>query len=247
MPEGKISRVTPKPSVSLVIPAHNEKETVERSILKNVDTLSRSGLDFEIVVVDDFSTDGTAEIIERVAKRCDRVQWIRNPKNLGIGGAFRRGLKAATRDYVMLVPVDNPLDGEDLKAFLPRFGMCDIVVGTRSERVGYTKFAAFASFTYNRLLVPLLFNVGISDINWIQAYRRAIFSEGKIEFKSNQMFFFVEILVQARRNRLIIAEVPSKMNKRVYGKPTCSKPSTMGTALKEMLVLFYKTQTQVKA
>ena len=160
------------------------------------------------------------------------------------GGAFRTGIQNATKDYVIFLPFDNPMDSEDLKVYLTRMGVCDIVVGLRAERVGYSAFARFASFFYNRILVPLLFNVGVSDVNWIQIYRRNLFSEGTITFNDSKIFYLVEILVQARKKHLIIAEVPSRMKKRLFGQPTCTRFSTIISTLYDMFRFFIKLRRE---
>ena len=118
------------------------------------------------------------------------------------------------------------------------------MVGVRSERVGYTRFAKFASYVYNRILVPLLFNIGVADVNWIQVYRRSLFSDGIIQFQNSRIFFLVEILVQAKRNRLIIAEVPSRMRKRLVGEPTCSRFSTIFITLIDAFRFFMKIKKE---
>jgi glycosyltransferase involved in cell wall biosynthesis len=225
-------------TISAVIPAHNEEETLEKSVRLTCDSLRALGLDFEAIVVDDHSTDRTGAIADALAAGIPNVTAVHHDRNTGVGGAFRTGIGRATKEFVIFVPVDNPLEPRDIEAYLSRMAVCDIVVGSRAERVGYTPLAAFASFVYNRILVPLLFNIGISDVNWIQVYRRSLFADRIIEFKNDRIFFLVEILVLARRRQLIIAEVPAKMKKRMYGKPTCSRPSTMLLTLRDMLQFF---------
>jgi hypothetical protein len=118
--------------------------------------------------------------------------------------------------------------------------VCDIVVGVRTERMGYNRFERFASFFYNRILVPLLFNIGVSDVNWIQIYRRKFFEDGTLNVKNTKIFFLVEILVLAKKNRLIIAEVPSKMKRRLYRTPTCTRFSTMWETFWDAIRFFLK-------
>jgi glycosyltransferase involved in cell wall biosynthesis len=226
------------------MPAYNEEGNVESSILHSQSTFDSFGLDYEIIIIDDKSTDRTAEIARGLANQYPQVSFFQNERNLGAGGAFQVGIKKATKDYVIFVPFDNPLEAEDLGKYLPRMEVCDIVVGARSERVGYSRFAKFASYVYNRIMIPLLFNLGIADVNWIQAYRRSIFSEGLVQFQNSRIFFLVEILVLARRNGLIIAEVPSTMKRRLYGDPTCSRFSTMFITLLDAIRFFIRIKKE---
>ncbi len=231
---------TDQDSISIIIPAYNEEQGLEKAVFHTWDSFHSLGLDFEIIIVDDKSTDHTGEIADSVAACHTNVCIVHHELNKGIGGAFRTGIDRATKEFVIFVPVDNPLDADDIEAYLKRMKVCDIVVGSRAERVGYTRFAYFASLIYNRILVPLLFNIGVSDVNWIQVYRRRLFSERIINFKNDRIFFLVEILVLAKRQNLIIAEVPAKMKRRIYGKPTCARPAMMVLTFLDMLTFFRK-------
>jgi len=232
------------PSISIIMPAFNEENTVESSTLQNIETFEKLGIDFELLIVDDKSVDRTLELAEALAKKHDKIRCFAHEKNLGPGGAFRTGIDHAIKDYVIFLPFDNPMDPEDLNQYLPRMGTCDIIVGIRAERIGYSPQARFSSFFYNRILIPLFFNIGISDVNWIQIYRRKIFSDKIIEFADSKIFYLVEILVKARRSRLIIAEVPSIMKKRLYGQATCTKLSTIIVTLWDLVRFFIKNQME---
>lgn len=235
-----------KYNISVIIPAYNEEQSIESSVLHTMKTFQQLGLTFEIIIVDDNSKDSTRKIAVSLANRYPDILVFHHEKQQGSGGAFRTGITHATKDYVIFVPVDNPLDPEDMIAYLPRIDVCDIVVGFRVERLGYSKFARFASFTYNRILVPLLFNIGVNDVNWIQIYRRKLFTDNIIAFNSTSLFWLVEILICARRKGLIIAEVPAKMKKRLYGKPMCSRFSVMLKTFLEMIKYFLIIQKEDK-
>lgn len=225
---------------SIIMPAFNEESSIISSTRQNMDTFSSFGLDYEIIIVDDKSTDQTRTIGIELAEKYPEVRCYYHNKNLGPGGAFRTGLSHATKEYIIFVPLDMPLTPEDLKPYLSRVGVCDIVVGVRVKRIGYTVFARFASFCYNRIMIPLFFNIGISDANWIQVYRRSHFLDGTLAFGNSRIFFLVEILVKARQNRLIVAEIPSKMDRRLHGRPTCSRFSVMWITFWDAIKFFWK-------
>ncbi len=235
-----------KYNITVIIPAYNEEQGIKDVILCNTKTFKELDIDYEIIIIDDNSSDKTRDIALSQADCDPNIRVFHHEKNQGSGEAFRTGISHATKDYVIFAPVDNPLEPEDLKAYLPRIDICDIVVGFRIERVGYSRFASFASFTYNRILVPLLFNIGVGDVNWIQMYRRNLFTENVIAFNSKSLFWFVELLVCARRKRLIIAEVPEKMKKRMHGRPTCTKFTVMVRTFIEMIKYFLKIRKEDK-
>ena len=228
-------------SISVVMPAYNEEMSIVDAVKQNIETFSSQNLDYEIVIIDDNSTDRSWEIIKELAEKYPEVFCYHHEKNLGPGGAFQTGVTKAKKEYIIFVPFDNPLTIDDLKSYIPRLGICDVVVGVRAERVGYNYFAKVASFLYNRIMIPLLFNIGISDVNWIQVYRRHYFEDGTLHIGKTKIFFLVELLIQARRNNLIIVEIPSGMNRRLYGIPTCTRFSVMWATFWDAIKFFIKS------
>jgi glycosyltransferase involved in cell wall biosynthesis len=227
-------------SISVIMPAYNEEMSIFDATRQNMETFSSLGLDYEIIIVDDRSTDKTGILGDELAQKHELIRCYHQERNLGPGGAFKTGIFHAEKDYVMFIPFDNPLSPEDLKPYLPRLDVCDIVVGVRVERVGYSYFGKFASFFYNRIMIPLLFNIGISDVNWIQVYRRNHFIDGTLSIGESKIFFLVEILIRAKQNKLIIAEIPSKMKRRVFGMPTCTRFSVMWSTFWDAIKFFWK-------
>lgn len=233
-------------SISVIMPAYNEEHSLEKAVLHTLDTFRSMNFDFEMLIVNDNSLDRTSEIAEKLASTNNEVRVFHHKKNQGIGRAFRTGIFNATKDYIIFVPVDSPLDPEDVEGYLSRIDVCDIVVGFRMERVGYSRFARFASFTYNRIFIPLLFNIGIEDVNWISIYRRNLFTDGIITFNSKSLFWLVEILIRAKRKHLVIAEVPAKMKKRMYGRATNTRFLVMLQTFIEMIGYFWKIRKEEK-
>lgn len=233
-------------SISVIIPAYNEEKNIECAVSRTIKTFEEMGFNYELIIINDGSIDRTGEIAAELAGRYSNVSVWEHEKNLGSASAFRTGIAHAQKDYLIFVPIDNPLEKEDIEAYLPRIAFCDIVVGSRIERVGYNRFARFASFMYNRIFIPVLFNIGIGDVNWIQIYRRNLFSDSVISFNSKSIFWLVEILIRAKKKRLVIAEVPAKMKKRMYGRATCTRFSVILYTFLEMLRFFFALRKEEK-
>lgn len=231
-------------SISILTPAYNEEHSLESSVKKTLKTFKDLKLDFEIIIVDDFSEDHTWDIAVQLSDQSPRIQAVRLERHQGQGDAFRKGIMSATKEFVIFVPVDNPMDTDDIEAYLKRIDVCDIIVGVRAERVGYTSLAQFLSFVYNRILIPLMFNIGFSDVNWIQMYRRELFINKTLSYESTSFFWLVEVLVNAKRNRLIIVEVPAKMKKRIYGTKTNTRIPVLIKTFFDMLRYFWKIQME---
>ena len=221
------------------MPVYNEEKILQKAVMGTVESLEQMDVKFEIIIVDDCSKDNSLAIAERILSENQNISLHRHDKNIGIGGAFRTGVSHSSGDYIMLIPIDNPITMEEFSTYFSRMPTCDIIVGVRIERVGYSRLMLMLSFVYNRILIPLLFNIGISDVNWIQAYRRNLFSTGVIEINCTGIFYLVELLIKAKRKRLIIAEVPSSMRRRFIGKPTSAKPMVIIKTLADMVRFFF--------
>jgi glycosyltransferase involved in cell wall biosynthesis len=130
---GNAAAVACAPSLSIVIPAYNERERLTLSLPAIDAYLRTTGLDAEILVVDDGSTDSTAEVAERlVFGREHRVMSL--PVNQGKGAAVRRGVLAARGEWVLISDADlsTPIDEYDRLAAIARTENLDVVIGSRA-------------------------------------------------------------------------------------------------------------------
>ena len=145
------------------MPAYNEAATVERALAAVLQTPQ----DKEVILVDDGSTDGTHEIIDRLGREHEKVRVIFHERNQGKGAAVRTALAAATGDVVLIQDCDLEYDPNDYSALLEPLerGETDVVFGTRS-------FGSHTSFSFwfvmgNKLVTlatNILFNCYISDM-----------------------------------------------------------------------------------
>ena len=97
-------------SVSFVLPAHNEEENIAKAIEDTVAVASRHCSQFDVIVVDDGSTDRTAERADACSARYPQVRLVRHVTNLGYGEALRSGFSEATQDFVFYTDTDNQFD-----------------------------------------------------------------------------------------------------------------------------------------
>jgi glycosyltransferase involved in cell wall biosynthesis len=149
------------PLVSIVVPAYNEAATIEE-VLRRV---SAGPFRTEVIVVDDGSTDGTADLVAAV----DGVHLIRRPQNAGKGAAVRDGIAATTGAIVLIQDADLEYDPKDLPKLLEplREGRADVVYGTRLRGGEPQRAHLFWHYAGNRflsLLTNVLFNTTISDM-----------------------------------------------------------------------------------
>ena len=123
-----------RPKLTVVLPAHNEAENLEKVVTALQDAAPEMGADFALIIVDDGSTDATPEAVAGLRQKYSHIHCIRHPRNLGYGGAVISGFRAADGDYVALMDADGQFDARDLVRLFRHTASCDVVVGYRSRR-----------------------------------------------------------------------------------------------------------------
>ena len=199
--------------LSIVVPAYNEAGRVGESLRRIAEYADAVGLSVEIVVVDDGSTDGTAEVVEAIGARDRRVKVVRNPRNLGKGGAVRRGVRASTGDRVLFSDADLSTPIEELEKMIPWLGTSDLVVASRSARgaqvlVHQPRYREIMGRMFNIVVRALLVRGMIdTQCGFKLMTRRAadqIFARQRIDSFS----FDVEMIVIAKRLGMTVKEIP---------------------------------------
>jgi dolichol-phosphate mannosyltransferase len=165
--------------LSVVIPAHNEAGSIAATVTSITDRLHREGIDYEILCVDDSSTDDTGEEIKRLAAEDERVRLVASPYPNGFGLAVRAGLEVFEGDYVAVMMADLSDDPEDLVAYVRLLDAgYDCAFGSRFMAGGVTVDYPLPKLLLNRLVnlaIRGLFGHGFNDTtNAFKAYRREV-------------------------------------------------------------------------
>ena len=210
------------PSLSVVIPAFNEHNTIE----KVFDRVYKNELVSEIILVDDCSTDGTSEIIDRfpekiLAEKQVAIKIHKNKKNIGKGGALRKGFKLATREVIVIQDADleyNPKDYSRLISPIAE-GKADVVYGSRF--IGGThRVLFFWHYVGNKVLTLLsniFSNLNLTDMETCyKMFRRDILKQ--INLKSNRFGFEPEFTAKIAKANLRIYELPISYYGRTYNE-----------------------------
>lgn len=202
-------------SLSVVMPIYNEKATVETVLQRVEDT----GLADEIILVDDGSTDGTREVLARLAPLHPRVKVLLHERNQGKGAAIQTGIRAATKDLVLIQDADLEYDPRDYPALLApiRDGKADVVFGSRFLG-GPRRTTMFWHMVANQLLTfmtNVLYNSILSDMETgYKLFRREILQA--IPLRCKRFDFEPEITAKLLKRRIRIFEVPISFNPREY-------------------------------
>ena len=190
--------------ISVFFPCYNEEASVERTTLEALRALPGISDDFEIIIVNDGSTDRTGQIAERLAKEHPQVRVVHNHPNLGYGGALQRGFREATKPWVFYTDGDGQFDFEDLHRILPLLDRYDIVSAYRSQRQDslIRKINAW-SWT---VLVNVVLGLWLRDIDCaFKVFPRRLFDE--IDMKSMGALIDAEVLARAKRMGYSIGQI----------------------------------------
>ena len=163
------------PEVSVFIPAYNERENVAPLVEKIVRTFSAHRLQGEVVFVDDGSTDGTGEEMDKAAGTHPFIRVVHHRRNSGLTEAFKTAFDCVQGEIIVFLPADLESDPEeDIPILLGEIRKgYDMVVGWRQGR---RDKKIVASKIYN-FISRLLFNVAAHDMNWIKAFRREMIDD----------------------------------------------------------------------
>lgn len=231
------------PVLSVILPAYNEEALLADTTRRLRHTLDQLGVTSEVVIVNDGSRDGTAAIANELERSLSGVV-VCHQTNQGIGGAFRTGAACATGEYLILWPADMPAERADLAPYIAEFGRADVIVGRRRCRAGYNPLMLFNSWLYPKL-VAALFGLRLHDVNWIHAYRRAIFTQIRLTQRGIPML--AEALVRLRDAGATFREVDVEMKPRQGGVPSASRLRIMRKTLTGLVALWWKWRREPRA
>ncbi|MEZ5785111.1 MAG: glycosyltransferase family 2 protein [Xanthobacteraceae bacterium] len=192
-------------SISFVVPALNEEQVIEevvRQIWTTVDPL----LDrYEIILINDGSTDRTGEIMERLSQDLPNLRVLHHPTNFGLGASYQHGVKEARLDYVMMLCGDGGLPAASLPAIIAKVGSADIVVPymTNLQRIK-TPTRYLVSRTYTSLL-NMISGHRLHYYNGLPVHRRDLLS--RLTITSTGFGFQGEILVKLMKSGFSYVQV----------------------------------------
>jgi glycosyltransferase involved in cell wall biosynthesis len=224
-----------RPSVSILVSAYNEASSLETVVNRCIQVLPDCANDYEIVMLDDASTDETPEIMERFHSRLgDRVRVLRHSVNQGIAATFEDLYQAAAKEFVFLIPGDNEYPPEVLREIMPMLDEYDIVVCPRSSKP-YTAWRKLVSGAFRRL-PRWLFGVELYDPGSIKCVRRTIITD--IPIMSRGVFAEAERLIRAVRRGYKVGAVPIVQQPRQGGKARGARVSLVVRAMADLLKLW---------
>ncbi|NOY40626.1 MAG: glycosyltransferase [Planctomycetes bacterium] len=216
LPKGQRSTKT---SVSLVLPAYNEQEVIVQAVQEADEALSSLTDDYEILVVDDGSTDDTAAIVEGLTEQYGHLRLLRQPKNFGYGAALRRGFEEATKELVGFTDADCQFDLNELSRLVMLSRDYQIVCGYRIDRQD-PFLRCFYSNVYNTLVRTLL-GTRVRDCDCaLKLMHRDVLT--RLPITTDGFLVNAVLLTQARQQELSVVEVGVSHRPRAAGESKVS-------------------------
>jgi len=204
-------------SISVIFPCYNEEKNIAKQISSADSVLNKITDDYEIIIVNDGSTDKSLVLLEQMARENDKIKIISHKTNLCYGETLKSGFRHATKDLIFYTSMDNQYDFSQINIFLKYIDNNDIVIGYRAQR-NDPLYRIFIARTYN-LLIRTLFGLQIRDIDCaFKFFNKDIIQ--KLNMQSRYSFIDAEILIKAQRAGYSIKELEVRHYPRIFGSST---------------------------
>jgi len=232
-PSALLARVA---GLSLVLPAHNESENLLWLLPRVREVLSDLAEEFEVIVVDDGSTDGTGDVARQVSDELGmRCSVVRHERKSGYGVTVGDGLAVAVLPCVAFIDADGQLDPADLSRLLPLLADHDLVAGWRTTRED-PAFRSVISAVFNRLVL-LAFRLPVRDVNCaIKVIRREAL-QGLLPLQAHSALINAELYWGVRARGGSFAQVPVSHHPRRMGRRSGGRLVPILRATKELVTL----------
>lgn len=224
-------------SLSLVLPAYNEEENIRAVVEQALAVLPQYTDVFEIVPVNDGSTDRTGAILDELAQEDERVRPVSYSKNKGYGGAVTSGFMATQYEYAMYMDSDRQFDINDLSLLAPFVGRYDIVSGFRMER-NDPLIRRINAEIFN-VAVRILFGVHMRDLDCAFKLFRGD-QVRALDLISTGALIDCEMQAKLRKQGATIVQVGVHHYPRVAGTPTGGSIKVILKAMRDILILWWK-------
>jgi glycosyltransferase involved in cell wall biosynthesis len=236
-------------SVSLVCYGYNEEDLIAAFFQRAVGLLDSVVTDYEIIYIDDCSTDHTWEIAQRFARNDSRLRVWRNDRNRNIGYSFKRAVSLAEKEYLFWQTIDWSYDLSNLGIFLALLDHFGMVIGVRPVPVRLLAYIPVVRSIYrvrtrsdnfiramvslaNYYVLRILFGLDVHDFQNIQFHRTKMLQSFKLHGESS--FLGIEIMIRACNCGLDLVEVPIRFIPRTKGVSKGIRPAAIWKSCRDI-------------
>lgn len=232
--------------ISFVIPAYNEGDKIYKNLLECLRVVRRYGVPFELVVVNDGSSDNTIQEIRRAAAHNPEVVPVSYSKNVGKGNALKVGAKRASGNLVVFMDADLEIHPKHAMKFMYMLKAteADVVIGSKrhpDSKVDYPNKRKFLSWGYH-LLIKLMFNLDVTDTQpGFKLFRKEVLDKEINKVEAQRYAFDLDLLVNVQADGYKIVEAPIELNfSRTCGGRIGFK--TVKSIFRETMGVFYRAR-----
>jgi glycosyltransferase involved in cell wall biosynthesis len=224
-------------SLSVFFPCYNEEKNVPIMVEQAARFLPTIAEKFEIIVVNDGSTDQTAAVTKNLQKKYPQLRLVSHKDNLGYGASLRTGFNACRYDWIFYTDGDAQFDMTELTKFIPYTQEYEVILGYRQNRAeGWSRVLNAKLF---KLYIDVLFRVGVKDIDCAFKLMRADLIQN-LDLFSTGAFICAEYLYKLKKQGVRFKQLPVKHLPRRYGQPTGARPDVIIKALLDAMRLYLK-------
>ena len=226
--------MTDPPTLSVVVLAYNEVDTLERTCREIIETIERIGVHAEVVVVDDGSTDGTGVVADKLAEADEQIRVIHHQPNRGLGGVYRTGFTEARGLYVTFFPADGQFPASIIGEFLPRMKDYDMVLGylPRRDSALLSKGLSLAERALYRILLGRM-----PRFQGILMFRRSLLSKHTLQSQGRGWAVLLEFIIRCARDECRIVNVATDVRPRTHGSSKVNNLRTIWSNLRQVMAL----------
>lgn len=234
--------------ISFIIPTYNEEETIFCNLLECLAVVRKLGLPFEIIVVNDGSTDNNLLEIERAAEDHPEIVLVTYAKNVGKGNAIKAGVRRACGNLVVFLDADLEIHPSQTAGFIQRMGDtgADVVIGSKrhpESKIDYPTKRKFLSWGYH-LLIKTMFDLDVTDTQpGFKLFRKEVLEKEMSKVMADRYAFDLDLLVNASADGYKIVEAPIELKfSRNFGGRLGFR--TIKSILVETLSIFYRQKVR---
>jgi glycosyltransferase involved in cell wall biosynthesis len=221
-------------SLSVIVLAYNEELSLEDAVQEIAAVLQSLGRAFELIIVNDGSTDRTGQIADQLVGEIDSARVVHHRTNLGLGGGYRTGFSEARGDWITFFPADGQFPATIISQFVPLLVGADMVLGYLPER--QSSLLAKALSAAERLLYWLLFGP-LPRFQGIMMFRRSLLDEVALRSSGRGWAVVMELIIRVSRGGYRVLSVPTEMRPRMSGRSKVNNPRTIWANLKQVIGL----------
>ncbi|MCA9391773.1 bifunctional glycosyltransferase family 2/GtrA family protein [candidate division WWE3 bacterium] len=225
-------------SLTIFFPAYNEEANIKKAVEQAAEVASAVSDDYEVLVVNDGSSDNTAGVVESLSNLNPRIKLITHGQNQGYGGALMTGFSNASKEWVFFSDSDLQFDLKELSKLVEKTGEFDVVLGYRIKRSD--PFLRLLNAKGWNVLNRLLFGLDVKDIDCaFKLFRTSVVKEVVNDMTAVKgAMISAELLIRLQRANHQFCEVGVNHYPRKAGSPTGAKPSVILRAFKEMAMVY---------